>query len=307
MRLSSARRSTAALALSAALFATLALLPPAAAAEKVRVVASFSLLADMVKNVGGEHVAVTSLIGTDSDAHSYSPSPGDVRTLSRADLVVFNGLNFEGWMDRLLKTSDYQGRKVVATEGIEPLKHAGHNDRHNRGSADPHAWQDMNRAKTYVANIRNGLVNADGDNAANYRANADDYLARLDEADADIRQQLEAIAEDTVVITGHASFGYFAEAYGLRFLAPAGLATSSAPSAARMAELIDVIETQNVRALFYENMASPNTIDQLAEESGLSIAGTLYADALTSEGEAASYIGMMRHNARVLNRALADD
>ncbi|GAB2727289.1 metal ABC transporter substrate-binding protein [Halomonas garicola] len=305
MRLSAAWRSAYALALSATLFATLALLPPAAAATEVRVVASFSILADMVKQVGGEHVEVTPLIGTDSDAHSYSPSPGDVRTLSQADVVVFNGLNFEGWMERLLKTSDYRGRKVVATEGIEPLEHAGHNDGHDRDSADPHAWQDMNRAKTYVANIRDGLVSADGDNVADYRANADDYLARMDEADADIRQRLEAIDEDTAVITGHASFGYFADAYGLRFLAPEGLATSSAPSAARMAELIDVIEAQNVRALFYENMASPNTIDQLAEESGLSIAGTLYADALTSEGEAASYIGMMRHNARVLHEALA--
>ncbi|WNK20563.1 zinc ABC transporter substrate-binding protein [Halomonas piscis] len=302
MRLTSAFRHALALALSATLFATLALLPPAAAAAEVRVVASFSILADMARQVGGEHVEVTSLIGTDSDAHSYSPSPGDVRTLSRADLVVFNGLNFEGWMERLLKTSDYQGRKVVATEGIEPLKHAGH----DHGGADPHAWQDMERAKTYVANIRDALVKADGDNAAAYRANADDYLARLDEADADIRQRLEAIADDTAVITGHASFGYFAQGYGLRFLAPQGLATSAAPSAARMAELIEVIETQNVRALFYENMTSPNTIDQLAEESGLPIAGTLYADALASEGEAASYIGMMRHNARVLHRALAN-
>lgn len=292
--------------------ALLLALPTAMAAERIQVVTSFSLLADMAENVGGEHVEVTSLIGPDSDAHSYSPSPGDVRTLSRADLVVFNGLRFEGWMDRLLDTSGYKGTLVTATEGITPLMndghgHAAHDEHHghdDHGTADPHAWQDMARARTYVINIRDGLVSTDSGHAADYRANAKRYLDQLSSADAEIRQLLSGVPADSAVITGHDSFGYFAEAYGLRFLAPEGLATTADPSAARMAELVDTIRGQQVQALFHENMTSPVAITQLAEETGLPIAGTLYADALASEGEASSYIGMLRHNAKVLYKAL---
>ncbi|GAA3910213.1 metal ABC transporter substrate-binding protein [Halomonas cibimaris] len=310
MRFSTGIHRTAGTALAAALL--LALLSVTAhssarAAERVSVVASFAILADMVKNVGGEHVQVTSLIGPGSDAHSYSPSPGDVRTLSRARLVVFNGLNFEGWMERLLDTSGYEGTRVTATRGIAPLRHAGrhgHDDIAHAGNVDPHAWQDITRAKTYVANIRDGLIKADPGRAAAYRANADAYLARLDKADADIRRRLAGIPADTAVITGHASFGYFADAYGLRFLAPEGLATAAAPSAARMAELIEQIKADNVQALFYEHMASASAVDQLAEDTGLRVAGTLYAGTLAHQGPASHYLGMMRHNARVLHEAL---
>lgn len=316
MQLSSALRWAAGAALLLTLPVTL---PNVMAAERIQVVTSFSLLADMAENVGGEHVEVTSLIGPDSDAHSYSPSPGDVRTLSRADLVVFNGLRFEGWMDRLLDTSGYKGTLVTATEGITPLMndghgHAAHDEHHghdDQGTADPHAWQDMARARTYVINIRDGLINTDSGHAADYRANAKRYLDQLSSADAEIRQLLSDVPADSTVITGHDSFGYFAEAYGLRFLAPEGLATTADPSAARMAELVEVIKAQNIQALFYESMGSPNVIDQLAEETGLRVAGTLYTGALASEGEASSYIGMLRHNAKVLHKALhealADD
>ncbi|WP_017429505.1 metal ABC transporter solute-binding protein, Zn/Mn family [Vreelandella jeotgali] len=319
MNPSAGRYRPSQLTLAALLLAASALCPAVGAAERVQVVASFSILADMVDNVGGEHVDVTPLIGADSDAHSYSPSPGDVRALSGADLVVFNGLNFEGWMDRLLETSDYRGPRVTATRHITPLRHAGqhHHDRDDasreaddrsipEGVADPHAWQDMTRAGTYVTNIRDGLIDADSAHAADYRANAEAYLARLDRADNAIRDQLNELDDEATIITGHDSFGYFADAYGLHFRAPEGMATSSAPGAARMAALVDTIRQRNVEALFYENMTSPGTVDQLAEETGLPVAGTLYADALADDGEASSYIGMMRHNARLLHRALAD-
>jgi zinc/manganese transport system substrate-binding protein len=301
MRVSSTLRWVTGAAL---LLALPAAITNALAAERMPVVASFSILADMVDNVGGEHVEVTPLIGPDSDAHSYSPSPGDVRTLSHAELVVFNGLRFEGWMERLLDTSGYKGALITATQGITPLVHEGH-EHGDHGTADPHAWQDMTRARTYVTNIRDGLIAADSDHAADYRANAKRYLGKLADADADIRQQLSDVPADTAIITGHDSFNYFAAAYDLRFLAPEGLSTATAPSAARMAGLVDTIRDQHVQALFHENMTSPVAVTQLAEETGLPIAGTLYADALASEGEAASYIGMMRHNARVLHQALA--
>lgn len=158
-----------------------------------------------------------------------------------------------------------------------------------------------------MGNIRDGLIAADPAHADAYRANAERYLAAIDEADAELRALLEEIPADTSVITGHDSFGHFARAYGLRFLSPQGLSTAGEPSAANMARLIDVIREQNVRALFHENMTSPAMIDQLAEETDLPVAGTLYADALASDGEASSWLGMLRHNARVLHDALAAD
>ena len=328
---------------SAALLGISALLalPAAIAAERVQVVTSFSILADMVESVGGEHVDVTSLVGPDSDAHVYSPTPRDARALTDADLVVFNGLLFEGWMERLIDSSDYAGPLVTATDGIDKLEYRGQDDEHahghddhddhghddhghddhghddhghddhghdhdhDHGDYDPHAWQDLAMGKVYVANIRDGLIEADPDNAEAYTANAERYINEIDATDAEIRALLTEVPSGSSVITGHDSFGYFASAYGLRFLSPVGLSTEAEPSAANMARLIDVIREQNVQALFHENMTSPAIINQLAEETGLTVAGTLYADALASEGEASTYLGMMRHNAQILHDALA--
>ncbi|MGE6607520.1 metal ABC transporter solute-binding protein, Zn/Mn family [Halomonas sp. NPDC076908] len=298
-------------------------LPAAMANERVQVATSFSILADMVENVGGEHVDVTSLVGADGDAHVYSPSPGDARSLANADLVVFNGLLFEGWMERLISASDYSGALVTATDGIEPRSFAeheehddheehGHDDHanehagHGHGNQDPHAWQDMHQAEVYIANIRDGLIAADADNADAYRANAEQYLQEMAEVDAEIRALIGEIPASTSVITGHDSFGYFSSAYGVNFLSPVGLSTEADPSGASMAALVDVIEQENVQALFHENMTNQSIITQLAEETGLPIAGTLYADALASEGDASTYLGMMRHNAQVLHAALAE-
>jgi zinc/manganese transport system substrate-binding protein len=324
-------------------------LPAAFAAERVQVVTSFSILADMVENVGGEHVEVTSLVGPDSDAHVFSPSPRDARNLADADLVVFNGLLFEGWMERLIDSSDYDGPLVTATDGIDKLDYHGHehdqahghddhddhghdhddhddhddhghdyddhddhghddsgHDDHDHGEQDPHGWQDLAMGQVYVGNILEGLIEADPDNEAAYRENADRYINEMQATDDEIRQLLGEIPASTSVITGHDSFGYFANAYGVRFLSPVGLSTEAEPSAADMARLIDVIREQNVKALFHENMTSPAIINQLSEEAGLPIAGTLYADALAAEGDASTYLGMMRHNAQVLHDALAE-
>ncbi|MDI5984646.1 zinc ABC transporter substrate-binding protein [Halomonas sp. M4R5S39] len=324
-------------------------LPAAFAAERPQVIASFSILADMVENVGGEHVDVMSLVDPDSDTHVYSPSPGDARALADADLVVFNGLRFEGWMERLIDSSDYAGPRVVASEGVDELGYPGHapdqahghddtpdehghddhghdhddddhghdehgdeghddhaQDDHDHGDRDPHAWQDLAMAQVYVVNIRDGLIEADPANEIAYNENAERYLNEIEATEEEIRELLTEIPDSTSVITGHDSFGYFSNAYGLRFLSPVGLSSEAEPSAADMARLIDVIREQNVQALFHENMTSPAIINQLAEETGLPIAGTLYADALAAEGEASTYLGMMRHNAKTLHDALAE-
>ncbi len=269
--------------------------------------------------------------------------------------MVFNGLLFEGWMERLIDSSDYRGPLVTTTDGIDRLDYHGHDHGHahghddhdhghdhdhdhddhdhddhddhdhdhdhghddhddyghddhdhDHGDYDPHAWQDLAMGKVYVGNILEGLIEADPDNEAAYRENAERYINELEATDREIRELLGEIPASTSVITGHDSFGYFANAYGLRFLSPVGLSTEADPSAADMARLIDVIREQNVRALFHENMTSPAVINQLAEETGLPIAGTLYADALSAEGEASTYLGMMRHNAQVLHDALAE-
>ncbi|WP_275288138.1 metal ABC transporter solute-binding protein, Zn/Mn family [Halomonas elongata] len=313
--------------LAAGLSALLAM-PGALAEDRVQVIASFSILADMVERVGGEHVEVDALVGPDGDAHVYSPRPIDARNLAEADLVVFNGMHFEGWMERLLGAGDYEGPTVVATEGIADQdgaaagddhgehdhadhEHASHDHdehdhaKHDHGGDDPHAWLDPRLGKTYVTNIRDGLIAADPAHEADYRERAQGYLADLDALDAEIREQMAALPESTSVITGHDSFGYFSRAYGVSFLSPAGLSTEAGPSAARMAELIEVIRANDVRALFHENMTSSALIDQLAEETRRPVAGTLYSGALAPEGEASTYIGMMRHNARVLHDALA--
>ena len=287
-------------------------LPAAMAAERLQVVTSFSILADMARNVGGEQVEVRSLVGPDSDAHMFSASPRDARALADADLVVFNGLQFEGWMERLIESSEYSGTLVIATDGIEKRSyhdhahdHHDHND-HDHGEYDPHAWQDLTLSRVYVGNIRDGLIAADPDNESVYRENAGRYINELDLAHAEISELLAEIPASTSVITGHASFGYFADAYGMHFLSPMGLSTEAEPSAADMAQLVGVIRERNVRALFHENMTSPAVINQLAEETGLPVAGTLYADALAAEGEAGTYLGMLHHNARVLHAALAE-
>ncbi|WP_280547023.1 MULTISPECIES: zinc ABC transporter substrate-binding protein [unclassified Halomonas] len=294
---------------------TLLALPAALAAERIQVVTSFSILADMIENVGGEHVEVTALVGPDSDAHVYSPRPTDARALAEADLVVFNGLQFEGWIERLIDASDFTGPLVVATDGIaariaaaEDDGHDDHDDGedHGHGPIDPHAWQDLSMGPLYVDNILAGLIEADPANSVAYRAGAERYLAEIAATDSELRERLGEIPAGTSVITGHDSFRHFARAYGLAFLSPQGLTTEADPSAANMARLIDVIREKHVQALFHENMTSPAMIDQLAEETGLPVAGTLYADALASDGEASSWLGMMRHNARILHDALAE-
>ncbi|WP_016854049.1 metal ABC transporter solute-binding protein, Zn/Mn family [Halomonas smyrnensis] len=310
--------------------AALLTLPAVQAEERVQVLASFSVLADMVEQIGGDHVEVTSLVGADSDAHVFTPRPTDARALAEADLVVLNGLQFEGWMSRLVEASDYAGPTVVATDGIEQALgeaadadeaehghddhghdahdhddhgHAGHAHAHE--GMNPHTWLDLGLGELYVNNIRDGLIAVDPAHEADYRERAADYQQRIDALDAEVRALMGELPEHTAVITGHQSFNHFSRAYGVDFLSPAGLSTEAEPSAARMAELIEVINDQGVQALFQENMTSPAIIEQLAEETGLPIAGTLYSGALASEGEASTWLGMVRHDAWLLHDALA--
>ena len=273
---------------------------PAHAQERLNVVASFSILGDFVKNVGGSSVNVTTLVGPGSDSHVYSPSPADAKKIADAKLVIVNGLGMEGWLPRLVKSSGSKAAVVTATAGIAPLK---------RGSdADPHAWQSVGNAKIYVANIRTALGAAKPADADVFTANADAYLAKLDALDREVREAIAKIPQGRrKVISTHAAFGYFAAAYGIEFIAPVGVSTESEPSARDIAGIITQVKSAKIPAVFLENISDPRLIRRISAETGASVGGTLYSDSLTGEkGDAPTYIDMVRHNIKTLTRALGD-
>ncbi len=291
----------------AAAFSVLLLAAPAAAQDaKLKVTATFSILGDVVKNIGGERVEVTMLVGPNADAHVYSPSPADAKKLADAKLVIVNGLGFEGWIERLVKASGSKAPVVVASKGVKPRPTAGgHGHGHSHGS-DPHAWQSVGNVKTYAANIRDGLIAADPPGKSIYEANATAYLAKLDALDKEVRETVAKIPADRRrIITTHDAFGYFKDAYGLDFIAPQGVSTESEASAKDVARIITQIKRQKIPAVFMENISDPRLLKRIADETGAKVGGTLYSDALTEEkGPAPTYIDLIRHNIRTLSAAL---
>jgi zinc/manganese transport system substrate-binding protein len=273
--------------------------------QKLKVVATFSILADLAKNVGGERVAVSALVGPNGDAHVYQPTPGDAKTLGDAKVVISNGLGFEGWMARLVKASGTKAPMIVATKGVKPRK-AEVDQGHGHGEADPHAWQSVANAKVYVANIRDALAAADPAGKGTYEANATAYLARLDALDAEVKAAVAAItAVRRKIITSHDAFGYFSAAYGVSFIAPQGVSTEAEVSAKDVARIITQIRKQKIPAVFLENVSDKRLLERIGAESGARIGGTLYSDALTDEnGPAPTYLDMMRHNVKQLAAAL---
>ena len=296
-----------------ALFAV-ALLPASARAQgKTKVIASFSILADIVGNVGGERIEVTPLVGANGDAHVYNPSPADARRLAEAKAVFVNGLGFEGWLDRLVKASGTKATAFVVTKGITPIVRAAGGHSHDHGSSsgqqrvDPHAWQSVANVKVYVVNVRDGLIAADPAGKAAYEANAAAYLEKLDALDKEVRDTVAKIpAERRRVLTTHDSFGYFAAAYGIEMVAPQGVSTESEPSAKDVAALITQIKARKISGVFMENVSDPRLIQRISAETGANGGGTLYSDALTGpKGPAPTYIDLIRHNIRTLSESLA--
>jgi zinc/manganese transport system substrate-binding protein len=297
-----------AIALALALTASL----PAAAQDKVKVVASFSILGDMTSRIGGDRVEVKTLVGPGGDAHVYQPTPADAAALGKARLVIQNGLKFEGWMEKLAKSTGYKGEVAIATKDVKPLQIAhshGKPDKHGHdhgGGSDPHAWQSLANARLYVRNIKDALCKVDSAGCPTYTANADAYTAEIEKLDAEIKGMFQGVpAASRKVITSHDAFGYFADAYGIRFLAPRGVSTESEASAKDVARLIDQIRKEKVRALFVENISDPRLLEQIGRETGLKPGGTLYSDALSPpDGPAATYLAMMRHHATLMSNAM---
>lgn len=268
------------------------------ATDKIRVVASFSILGDMVRVIGGDKVAIAILVGPDSDGHLYRPTPSDGKTIAKSDLVITNGLHFEGWITRLIDSTNYHGPVVIASEGINALQ--------LNGEPDPHAWQSLENARLYADNITRALIRL--------QPGSVDYFAqRQQKFDVDIlklqhtAQRLfdKTPADQRLVVTSHDAFGYFGREYGIQFMAPLGVNMDSEASAGNIAQLIRQIKSHNIRAVFVENITDPRLMEQVARETGAHIGGSLYSDALSSiSGPAPTYLEMMRHNITLISTAL---
>ena len=320
-----------AFALTAGLIAEPAL---AHSTKPIPVVSSFSILGDMVSRIGGDHISLKTLVGRDGDTHVYRSTPADARAVKGARVLFVNGLEFEGWMARLIDASGFDGLRVVATEGIEPIAyddehddhkdghdkhddhkddHAKHDDHkdddhhgHDHGAFDPHAWQSVRLAKIYADNITAALSKVAPEHAADFYANRAAFVAELDALDKEIRGLFANLTEtQRTVVTSHDAFQYFGRDYGLTFLAPQGLSTASEASAKEVARLIEQIRHDKISAVFVENITDPRLIKQIANETGVAVGGTLYPGALSKkDGPASTYLEMMRHNATTLANAL---
>jgi zinc/manganese transport system substrate-binding protein len=302
----------------------------------LNVVATTTQIADMARNVAGERANVSGLIPANADVHAFEPTPRDVERVADADLVLMHGMELDAWAEELVRQSGTNATVVVVTEGVRTIeaddvhddehehdddhdhdhegtpeadKHAHDDDHgHDHGEVDPHVWLDVANAKVMVENIRDALIAADPDGRQTYEANANAYLAELDELDSWIREQIALIPEsDRKLVTSHDAFGYYVNAYGLEVVGAVipSLDSQAQPSARETAELIDRIQEEGVKAIFTEAAINPDLARQLAEEAGVKVVDDLYADSLGPEGSGAeTYIGMMRTNTTKIVEAL---
>jgi zinc/manganese transport system substrate-binding protein len=282
-------------------------------AAPLKVVASFTVLGDLAQQVGDDDVTVTTLVGADGDTHVFQPTPNDAKALKEADVIIINGLGFEGWMSRLIESSGTKAPVVTASQGIaktltmaEKEEEGHHDHHHHHGSTDPHAWQSLTNGRVYVKNIAAALQKADPANSQDYTDRAAKLDAELAALDAWVKKEIATVPEaKRRVITTHDAFGYFADAYQVTFLAPTGFSTDDEPSAKEMKTLIQHIQSGKTRALFLESMGNPNIIKQLAAETGAVVGPALYTDALSTEnGPAATYQKMMQYNVTALVKAM---
>lgn len=293
-----------------------------AAAAPLNVVASFSILGDMVSRIGGDHISLTTIVGPNGDAHSFEPRPSDAKALANAQLLVVNGLNFEVWLPRLVKASGFSGVTVVASDGIVPrlltneemaeYTDQDHADEAGSGAAgrhnaiDPHAWQSLSNGMIYAKNIASALMKADPKNAKDYRSRAEIYISEMKKMDEEVRQVLATIPADSRnVVTSHDAFGYFGRDYGVHFIPALGISSDAEPSAQEMARLVKLVKQSHSKVVFLENVTSPKLAEQIARETGAKVGGTLYSDALAApDRPAGTYLGMFSWNAGRLIYAL---
>lgn len=315
------------------------------AQDELPVVTTFSILGDMVERIGGNAVAVTTLVGRNGDTHVYQPTPADARAVREADILFTNGLEFEGWLDRLAEAAEFTGELVVTTNGINTIsmqeeEHAGEDhdeehhddeqpmdnhdrehgngndshadeedghDEHHHGEFDPHGWQSLQNAEVYVDNIAAALAKASPTHATTFYENRDVYIEEIESLDKTINDMISALPLSArTIVTSHDAFQYFGRDYGLNFLAPQGLSTESEASARDVAQLIKQIRAEKISAVFVENVSDPRLVKQIATETGSFVGGKLYPGALSNkDGPASTYLELMHYNATTIVTALS--
>ena len=269
--------------------------------SSIRVVTSFSILEDLVKELGGQYVNVVNLVDRNSDAHTYQPKPSDAVAIAKADLVIFNGLGFEGWIPRLIKNSGYKNKQIIASKGVDAIK--------NGKETDPHAWQSFHNIRLYVQNISQMLIQLRPQYSEVLTKRQQKYLDSLNDLEINLKEQLVKIpVSKRIVVTSHDAFGYLGREFNIRFLAPLGLSIEVEASAEDVATIIDQIREQNVKALFVENINNPRVLELISAETNVAIGGRLYSDALSEvKGPAGTYLKMMRHNIESLITVLSTE
>ncbi|MBX3486896.1 MAG: zinc ABC transporter substrate-binding protein [Candidatus Paracaedibacteraceae bacterium] len=267
------------------------------ASPKLTIVASFSILGDMIKNVGQDLVDVQVIVPENADPHIYQPTPQDAAILAKADLVIINGLDFEGWFKKLIENSGYKGKIIIAGKNISPRTLPGPDASVN----DPHAWHCIKNGLSYVGVISDSLKEALPQKATEIAQNEASYKKKLQNLDTWVRKQFDPIPQaKRIVVTTHDAFWYYGESYGITFLSPVGISTDAEPSALAVARLINEIRTKNIRAVFIESLSSRKLIEEIAKEAHCDVDGVLYADSLSSPRDknspAQTYIDMIKHN-----------
>lgn len=293
--------------ISFAIAACLLRRPAMAQDAPLPVVASFSILGDIARQIGGGRVAVTDLVAPDQDSHSFQPSPRHARSVGAAKVILVNGLGFEPYLARLVQSSGATATPTIASAGVRPLERpAGGGHGHDHGGPDPHAWQSVANVRSYARTIAAAFRTADPAGAAAYDAGLSAYLAQLDALENETRAALAAIPDERrMIVTTHDSFRYFAAEFGMRAEALQGVSAESEPSAADMARIIRQLKRLKAPAVFLENVTDPRKLGQIGRETGAKVGGVLYSDALSlANGPAATYIDMMRHNVRLLVETL---
>jgi zinc/manganese transport system substrate-binding protein/manganese/iron transport system substrate-binding protein len=278
---------------------------PAPAGEPLRVVTTTTLLADLVRQIGGGRVDVESLLTAGADPHDFEPEPKQIVAVEEADLVVVHGLGLDHWAEELIETAGTDAPVLTATAGVQTI--ASTED--GFGEGDPHVWHDPRNMQIMTANVASALARIDPDPASGYAARADAYRAQLEALDGWIAERIATIPpERRRVVTSHASLGYYLQRYGLAFVGAVipSLDTRAEPSARDLAALIERIEAEDVPAIFAEVSIDPQLEEEIAAQANVAIVTNLYADSLGEPGSGAdTYIGMMVHNTNLIVAALA--
>lgn len=270
-----------------------------ASMAKPLVVTTFSILQDMVHEIAGDKIDLKNLVGPNQDAHVFEPRPENAKDLTHAKLVIKNGLGFEGWLDRLIQASGFHGQVVVVSKGIRPIVHG------KRRFADPHAWHSLENAQIYVDNIVEGLSTLLPEEAKYFEARGEAYKKQLKVLEEKTRRELDPIpVEQRKVICNHSAFDYLGREFDITFFAPLGISTDAEPSALAVAKLIERIKKEKIHVMFVENISNARLLEQISKETGITIAGVLYSDALSEPGtEADTYLKMMEFNLSALVKA----